>query len=1446
MLKKITPLILLVFLTIGLNAQTFVQEDFSTFTDSILPPVGSAWKNVDSTANLNGQVWRFDDPDNRLAGAQNTLIDTAFAIIDSDWYGTGNFQKTTLSSPTFNPGNATVVKLEFDHAHIPFGSDTALVEVFDGTSWTTVADYSTIAHGTAASPIPVHESIDISAQVVGKSSAQVRFYFHGSYDYYWMVDNVEIFQPTPDDIKLISIDSLKASCGLTSTESIIVTFTNAGSNAINRVPLNYSINGGAVVAETYNGNVLPNDTIQYTFTTTADFSVIGSYSITAYSSYRGDINLANDTVRGTAIQKNSIATFPYFENFENGSGGWTSGGTNNSWALGAPASSVINSAYSGTQAWVTNLNGAYNNNEESYVISPCFDLTNIAAPQFKARIWIENETSWDGTVLQASVDGGISWQKVGSFGDPNNWYNDNTIGGLTNLEPSQEGWSSTGGSWVLAEHDLTGLGGQPSVELRFAHGTDGSVIEDGFAFDDVLIQDAPALDAGIVAIVQPVTSCGLGANDSVKIAVSNFGSSVINNLNVAYSLNGGTAANGTISGPINPGDTVIYTFNQTVNLSAIGNYTIQSYSSLVGDNNVTNDTITAIFENIAVISQFPYNEGFENGTGGWTTSGANSSWAHGTPSASYITSAATGSFSWVTNLSGDYNNNELSYLESPCFDLSTYTVDPTIYFSHMFNTESCCDEGWLEVSIDGGQTWNKVTASPSAVNWYNDLSNQWWDGNHAAGSGVWQTTSNQLTGAAGSTSVKVRFVFSSDGSIINEGFGIDNFSIIPPSASDAGVVSIIKPTDGCALGNSDSVSVNITNAGTTAMSNVTISYQLNGGTTVTQTIAGPINSGDTIPFTFNTTVNLSTFGSYNLVVYVTLANDLNQINDTIRSTFQNIPLVSTLPYSEGFESGPGGWTTYGANSSWSHGTPAASYITSAAAGTGAWVTNLLGDYNNNELAYLESPCFDFSTYTVDPIISFSHIFNTESCCDEGWVELSTNAGQTWSKLIAAPNAINWYNDITNEWWDGDHAAGSGIWHIASNQLTGVAGNSSVKIRFVFSSDGSVTNDGFGVDNFNIAPPSPDDAAIVSMVSPTSGCGFGASDSVRVRFANTGVNAFNTIDLSYSVNGGAFVTETYNGTVLSGDTLVYTFNTTVNLSNPGNYSFTLSCDLVGDGNVINDSLRNINILNSLQTLPYNENFDILASGQSGAFANGWEGTSSSPNYQWLSNIGGTTSGATGPIGDATTGSTTYMYTEASSPAALGDTAILTSPCVDLTNNSGNLTLLYNYHMYGADIQTLFVDIDSAGTWVNVDTIVGQKQSANADPYQFKIIPISQFSSLSELRVRFWTVRGNSYDGDVAIDDVRITDIPVGLESRSVANDYAIFPNPSNGQFTLLLNNTSQFERIEMKDVTGKLVYDYNLNTSTNRLEIDLNHLEKGVYILNVIGEHSIQSEKIIIQ
>ncbi|MGB1242897.1 MAG: hypothetical protein ACPG49_10270, partial [Chitinophagales bacterium] len=102
----------------------------------------------------------------------------------------------------------------------------------------------------------------------------------------------------------------------------------------------------------------------------------------------------------------------------------------------------------------------------------------------------------------------------------------------------------------------------------------------------------------------------------------------------------------------------------------------------------------------AQITSFPYVENFDADNGSWTTSGTNISWEWGLPDNRFIApNAVCGNNAWVTDLNGTYSKNQLSYLESPAFDLSAFVSDPIIRFNLIYNIFSG-DDAHLEVSTN--------------------------------------------------------------------------------------------------------------------------------------------------------------------------------------------------------------------------------------------------------------------------------------------------------------------------------------------------------------------------------------------------------------------------------------------------------------------------------------------------------------------------------------------------------------------------------------------------------------------------------------------------------------------------------------------------------------------------------------------------------------------------
>ncbi|MEM6964076.1 MAG: fibronectin type III domain-containing protein [Bacteroidota bacterium] len=426
-------------------------------------------------------------------------------------------------------------------------------------------------------------------------------------------------------------------------------------------------------------------------------------------------------------------------------------------------------------------------------------------------------------------------------------------------------------------------------------------------------------DVGIISINSPESQCGLGEMETISVTMQNFGSNPQSLVPFFYSVNGVVAPvniplDGFYTNVIGQDSIENLVFTTAWDFSQPGTYEIAAWTELDGDSNMVNDTAYFTVTNIPIISDVPYEQNFEDDNGGWMVdldASANGSWAFGEPAGTDIPNAADGVNAWVTNLNGNYNNNELSYLVSNCFDFTNVNDNPTISFSINYDTETNFDGCWLELSIDGGQNWVKAGILGSGVNWYNfnntsqGLGDVW-----AGNSGGWITAKNLLGGVAGQSDVRLRFVFDSDPSVNGfEGIGIDDVAIFLPVANDMLAQSVVNSSALECGDPNDELTITIVNNGTATQSGFDVGYQINNDPPVIENVGTLSLAPDEIgTYTFTTPFSSTGTGIYTVTAWTDLAGELNITNDTTVYEFATFRL---LPFREDFEGGslPDGWSS---------------------------------------------------------------------------------------------------------------------------------------------------------------------------------------------------------------------------------------------------------------------------------------------------------------------------------------------------------------------------------------------------------------------------------------------------------------------------------------------------------------------------------------------------------
>jgi hypothetical protein len=265
------------------------------------------------------------------------------------------------------------------------------------------------------------------------------------------------------------------------------------------------------------------------------------------------------------------------------------------------------------------------------------------------------------------------------------------------------------------------------------------------------------------------------------------------------------------------------------------------------------------------------------------------------------------------------------------------------------------------------------------------------------------------------------------------------------------------------------------------------------------------------------------------------------------------------------------------------------------------------------------------------------------------------------------------------------------------------------------------------------------------------------------------------------------------------------------------------------------------------VPYFNDFEAFTEARAAFITSeGWSHTSTTAP-KWQVDIF-TTSTATGPVADHTVGTGgKFLYLETSGGGA-GDADTLLSPFMLVPASAGPLTMSFWYHMHGATMGQMEVYLDSSGTLLPLDTIVGQQQPGQPDAWLGDTLPILGSYNGTSIRFVFVGVRGTSYTGDLAIDDFNV-DFTVGIDDEtSTIEGISIAPNPSNGLFTLNIKtpSTENFN-MTVRDAQGRSVYTANFDVNgTYRNDLDFTSFAKGVYFMQIQTEAGMKVEKLIIQ
>ena len=759
-----------------------------------------------------------------------------------------------------------------------------------------------------------------------------------------------------------------------------------------------------------------------------------------------------ETIRWTAYgSENNTFTVDY--STDNGSN-WTT--INNNVASSARSvnwtvpATVTNNA----SVRVTRNSSPYNDQSD-------FNFVILGQPVVTASVPCEGyaQLSW------AAISGATSYDIMQQKGDSMC-----VIGNTASLNFLVSGLNASTSYWFGVIPRNSGTNGRRSVSVNVLPTTGTCTLS---SFDNNF--KAVSIDAPVTG--RQFTTSALTSTETIKLTIKNLDDAASSgSYDLYYQVDNHAPvmeSNATAIGSLN---SYQFVFTQKADLSAPGVYNIKAWVKRTGDTQPLDDTVSTIVKNLANPSlTLPVSDGFESTTANDYI--VNTMGLDGDDRVDFKTSSTRGRARTFVNTGFALNGNRAITLDQfPIGSMSTDSLLMT-YNVNTYNSSNQLrfDFNYLNHGQDNNpdnKVWLRGSETDPWLEAYNLVANQgalgqWKHGsinvNDVLSSSIPpQTVSASFQakiGQQGITSANVGHpVLDQD-----DGYTIDDVSLVE-ALNDVAITAVVSPSaSGCGMSGIQNVAITIKNYSATPFAAVPVYYSINAGAPVSELIPliGP-NSTQTFIFATQATLVANTDYSFNF--WLSAGGDNYSSNDSIINyTFHTSPVISSFPYLEGFENNDGNWYQKGSNSSWQWGTPAKVTINKAANGSKAWVTSLTGNYRNNELSYLFSPCFDLHTL-AQPVLSFSHIFEIEDgCpCDYTWVDYSDDGGVTWNRLGSNGSGVNWYNDfLGSSVW----RTSLTTWHVASVDIPTTG--TSVRFRFVMSSDAGYNTEGVGIDDIHV-------------------------------------------------------------------------------------------------------------------------------------------------------------------------------------------------------------------------------------------------------------------------------------------------------------------------------------------------------------------------------------------
>ncbi|MCL9806606.1 M4 family metallopeptidase [Flavobacterium amniphilum] len=318
----------------------------------------------------------------------------------------------------------------------------------------------------------------------------------------WYAVNVgAAFSSPANDVALKSISggNINVNCGAAYSPTIVL--ENGGTANLTSATITYNVDGGTNSNINWTGNLA--NCSQATQVISVTGLTRGFHTINVTITTASDGNATNNT-KSLVVVVNDNGTVGTVNTFDNSSDVLVSidsnGKTNSVWERGAVNKTVLTSTATGNSAgYATKLVGDYPDKTTSYLVSQCYNLSNISNATVSFDMAFDLESNWDIIYFEYSTDSGANWNVLGTSADAN-WYNSSrTPNGTDCFNCIGKQWTGTyaaapsGGTGVNGNkrnysHSLTSLGAPANAIFRFTFVSDDAENLEGVFVDNFVVQ----------------------------------------------------------------------------------------------------------------------------------------------------------------------------------------------------------------------------------------------------------------------------------------------------------------------------------------------------------------------------------------------------------------------------------------------------------------------------------------------------------------------------------------------------------------------------------------------------------------------------------------------------------------------------------------------------------------------------------------------------------------------------------------------------------------------------------------------------------------------------------------------------------------------------------------------------------------------------------------------